>query len=166
MEWRVIEEFPNYIISEKGDIFKIKGRRSNIMMKCKEDKDGYYYIGLRNENGRFFRRVHQLVAKAFIPNDNKDFDIVNHKDGNKKNNHFLNLEWCDVSYNTKYSFDKLGREGVHSTDKKCKLYKDNLFIKEFDNIKEASKYASDNFDVSYSSLIKYYKSKDIKIIID
>lgn len=166
MIWKTIEEFPNYMISEKGDVFKVKGKRCNIMMKPKEDKDGYYYIGLRNENGRFFKRIHRLVAETFIPNYNENFTIVNHKDGNKKNNHFTNLEWCDISYNTNHFYNELGGKGNHTTDKKCRLYKNDLFIGEFDNIKEASEYASNNFDVSYSSLIKYYKSKDLKIIID
>lgn len=164
--WRVIEEFPNYMINEYGVIYKIKGKRKYQIMNPKEDKDGYLYIGLRNENGRFFRRVHRLVASAFIQNDNLNNDIINHIDGNRQNNHFTNLEWCDVRYNNKYSFKKLGRAGEHTTDKKCKLYKNNSFIKEFNNIKEASKYASKNFNASYSSLIKYYKCKDLKIIID
>ena len=94
--WRVIEEFPNYMINEYGVIYKVKGKRKNLIMKPKVDKDGYYYIGLRNEKGRFFRRIHQLVAKAFIKNNNKNFDIINHMDGNKQNNHFTNLEWCDI----------------------------------------------------------------------
>lgn len=154
------------MINENGIIFKIKGRKSNRIMKPKEDKDGYYYIGLRNEKGRFFRRVHQLVAIAFIPNYNENFNIVNHIDGNKKNNHFTNLEWCDVGYNTRHYYHELNGSGNHTTDKKCKLYKNDLFIKDFDNIKEASEYAVNNFNASYSSLVKYHKNKDLKIIIN
>ena len=161
--WRIIEEFPDYIINEYGEIFKIKGKKKYRIMKPKEDKDGYLYIGLRNKEGRFFRRIYQLVAKAFIPNDNIKYDIVNHKDGNRQNNHFTNLEWCDVAYNNLYTFKVLGREGEHTTDKKCKLYKNNVFIREFDNIKEASLFASENYNSSYSSLYKYHKSKDVRI---
>ena len=67
----------------------------------KKDKDGYLNIGLRNGKGRFFRRVHQLVAKAFIENPN-NYEVINHIDGNRTNNHFTNLEWCTVAYNNKY----------------------------------------------------------------
>ena len=160
--WRVIEEFPDYIINEFGDIFKIHGRKSYRIMKPKEDKDGYLYIGLRNKNGRFFRRIHQLVAKAFIPNPNNE-NIVNHMDGNKQNNHFTNLEWCNVSYNTKYSFEHLGRKGNHTTDIRCILKVGNEIISEFPNIQEASKFAEKEFKASKSSLVNYYKSGNISI---
>lgn len=160
--WRIIEEFPDYIIDEYGNIFKIHGRKSYRIMKPKKDKDGYLYIGLRNENGRYFRRIHQLVAKAYINNPNNE-SIVNHIDGNIKNNHFTNLEWCDVAYNTKHSFEVLGRKGEHTTDMRCVLIVNNEAIEYFDNIKEAAEYAHEVYGVSKSSLQKYYKSGNVSI---
>jgi hypothetical protein len=48
-------------------------------------------------------RVHRLVAEAFIPNpDPEHFTEINHKDENKANNHYTNLEWCDRKYNVNY----------------------------------------------------------------
>lgn len=56
---------------------------------------------------RFF--VHRLVASAFIPNPN-NLPQVNHIDGNKQNNHYTNLEWCDQSYNVLHSYRVLHKK--------------------------------------------------------
>lgn len=49
-------------------------------------------------------KVHRLVAMAFHPNQN-NLPQVNHLDGNKGNNHYLNLEWTDNSGNQRHAFD-------------------------------------------------------------
>lgn len=107
MEYKTISEFPNYVINENGDIYKYFNTDRQLKLKPKSDKDGYLTIGLRNEFGRFFRRVHRLVAFEFCYNSNPVAnDIVNHIDGDIKNNHHSNLEWCTVSHNTMHAFKK------------------------------------------------------------
>lgn len=48
--------------------------------------------------------VHRLVAEAFIPII-EDKTSINHIDGNPKNNHVSNLEWCDYTENNNHAFD-------------------------------------------------------------
>lgn len=54
--------------------------------------DGYRVVGLSSEKGKSGFAVHRLVAMAFIDNPGNALE-VNHKDGNKLNNHVSNLEW-------------------------------------------------------------------------
>lgn len=70
------------------------------MLKTKTTKFGYEEIHLYNRSTqtKHYVRIHQLVAKAFIPNtENKRY--VNHIDADKKNNHVNNLEWCTAQEN-------------------------------------------------------------------
>lgn len=68
--------------------------------------DGYLKVRLIQGDKDLTKRVHTLVAEAFIPNPN-NFTTVNHKDGNKTNNHVDNLEWADRSQQMIHAY-KLG----------------------------------------------------------
>ena len=81
----------DYQISTFGRVKSIKDGRERIL-KPSVDKDGYLQIALsKNGNVKKFK-IHRLVAPAFIPNPDGKSQI-NHRDGNKMNNHVDNLEW-------------------------------------------------------------------------
>ena len=46
-------------------------------------------------------KVHRLVAQAFLENP-RGLPAVNHKNGNKEDNHVENLEWCSNLYNQRH----------------------------------------------------------------
>jgi len=52
--------------------------------------------------GKMHKVVHRVVAQAYLPNP-KNKPLVNHKDGNKLNNHVDNLEWVTCSENMLHS---------------------------------------------------------------
>jgi hypothetical protein len=87
-EWRIIKEYPNYDVSNFGNI---KNNKTSKIMK-QTLKGGYYNIGLVNELGKKTFKVHRLVCLNFIENHENKSD-VNHKDKNKLNNNICNLEW-------------------------------------------------------------------------
>lgn len=88
--WRTIFENERYEVSTYGRVRTLVGRYRNVSILKQSNKDGYLIVNLKHNKKH---RVHRLVAIAFIPNtENKP--EVNHIDGNKKNNHIDNLEWC------------------------------------------------------------------------
>jgi hypothetical protein len=101
-----IQEFPNYFITSEGEVYS---RNTDRFLKKYYTNDGYEFVRL-GQNGIFkTQRINRLGAKAFIPNPlNKP--QVNHIDGIRDNNHFLNLEWCTQSENAIHSFRVLGRK--------------------------------------------------------
>ncbi len=57
--------------------------------------------------------MHRLVAEAFVDNPNSE-PTVNHIDGNKLNNYYLNLEFVSYSYNNQHAYDiGLHKKGEH-----------------------------------------------------
>lgn len=97
--WKIIEEFKNYEINEKGQVRNIKSLK--ILSQSLSTK-GYYQINIANKS----RRTHRLLAIAFIENP-FSLETVNHKDGNKLNNSLENLEWVSRGDNVKHSREVL-----------------------------------------------------------
>lgn len=103
-------------------------------------------IGLFIEHKRISRKLHRLVAEAFIPNPGKKY-AVNHINGIKTDNRVDNLEWVTKSENEKHAFEFLGKKspsinlkhGKSPRSKKVYQYSlKNDFIKEWSCAKEAS----------------------------
>ena len=99
-----------YEIFEDGSILSIervdsRGRmQGGFYLKQRYDKDGYKRVTLTLDGRRqVVVRIHRVVAELFIPNP-FDLPCVNHKDGNKENNHVSNLEWCTHKYNTNHAW--------------------------------------------------------------
>lgn len=98
------EKYINFLIDENGNIINSKTKR---ILKKSIFKDGYYHITLPlGKRGRVKSiRLHKAVAETFIPNPQK-YPIVHHKDENKLNCFYENLEWTDQKTNTRYHWEK------------------------------------------------------------
>lgn len=100
-EYRIIKDFPDYAISNLGNVRNLETSR---ILKPGIDK-GYLRIGLYKNGEQKWFYIHRLVAEAFLPNPD-NYPQVNHKDENKLNNCLENLEWCSAQYNIDYSVSK------------------------------------------------------------
>lgn len=81
---------------------------------------GYSLVSLHRDAKKISTPVHILVAKAFIPNPDGKLE-VNHKDGNKLNNHYLNLEWVSRIENQRHSIYVLGKHHAGEKHYNAKL---------------------------------------------
>lgn len=134
--WKPIEGYEGlYEVSNLGRIKSLSGKhRREMILKLRDNGYGYLTIGLskNNKNKRF--KVHRIVAKTFLINNN-NYEQVNHMDGDKHNNNVNNLEWCDRSYNMKHAY----RNNLLKTRKVIQLDKNGNRLKVWDSIVEASK---------------------------
>lgn len=104
--WKTISEAPRYKISNLGNVLSLI---NNIPKLSFPDKKGYMRVQLYKAGGiKITRKIHRLVAYYFIDNIN-GLPQVNHKDGDKKNNHSSNLEWVTNKENMAHSV----KEGLH-----------------------------------------------------
>jgi hypothetical protein len=107
-QWEVLEHNPNYEVSNLG---KVRNISTGRILSNRPDSKGYHRISI-NVGGKYKDlKIHRLVATYFIENDNPlDKIEVNHKDGNKGNNEYTNLEWVTPSENALHAFET----GLHS----------------------------------------------------
>ena len=110
-EWRAVAACSKYMVSNKGNIIGPSGKA----LKPLDMQVGYHSVCLSLGNRKTLRRyVHVLVAEAFLGEVPKDF-VVNHIDGNKKNNELFNLEIISRKENGAHWVRTGGRTGLTSS---------------------------------------------------
>lgn len=94
--WKLL--YNRYKVSNTRKVFDTIRNRE---LKLTQDKYGYLTARIVLDNKAKIKKVHRLVAEAFL----SDYDTnlqVNHKDENKTNNLVSNLEMCTNYYNCNY----------------------------------------------------------------
>lgn len=133
--WKTIEDFPNYEVSNMGNVRSKVFRDSLGRLKggvlLKPALDGrkcYLHVHLCKDGKAYPKNIHRLVATAFVENPNS-YPEVNHIDECKTNNAAYNLEWCTHKYNNRYRSKRYSSLG--SRNAMCKISLEiALFIKE------------------------------------
>ena len=89
-----------YEVSNYGNFRNIKN--NHILSLCQSEK-GYMMGSFRcTDEKSHTLKIHRIVAWMFVPGYDELHNEVNHKDGNKRNNHASNLEWSTRSENIKH----------------------------------------------------------------
>lgn len=97
-EWKEIEGFSRYKVSNTGKVWDTKNNKEVAQVLAGVPQ--YYYVNINSDSGeRKLKRVHRFVAEAFVEGKSEDYDIVDHIDRDKFNNHYTNLRWTDTSGN-------------------------------------------------------------------
>ena len=120
MDYKQIEDYPNYIIYEDGRVWtkyynrfltpylkidKSDGRKAYTIKLCKDGKENTFYLA-------------RLLGIAFIPNP-LDKPQIDHIDRNSLNNDLSNLRWATLEEQQKnkglYNNNKLGLRYIMKT---------------------------------------------------
>jgi hypothetical protein len=141
------------------------------LLKLQTSTYGYYYVSL-SKLGRVKKvTVHVLVCSAFHSRP-VNAECVNHKNGVKKDNRPINLEWTTYSANNQHAFDtglKQRESGLNGekigtsklTAENVRYIRSNIITKP--KIKGNAKLLADMFKVSVSAILRaarkeYWKS--------
>ncbi len=139
-------------------------------------KDGNPYKTFINNNGyeclkitRKHYLIHRLVAKEYCIGYSEGL-VVNHKDGNRLNNHYTNLEWVTTKENVQDAINR-GTFNIHSAHevawknhkKKTIAILPNGIQKRYDSTKEAA--LDNNCSPAKATLVCKGKRRHTKGII-
>jgi len=116
-----------YKTDEFGNVY-----RNGKKLSTRVTKKGYVQTWLTVDAKTKYKFIHRIVAESFLP-ILSDSHEVNHKDGNKLNNHVSNLEWVSRLDNIKHAWDnELYKRGEKSPNTKLKD-SDVVKIRELNN---------------------------------
>ena len=105
--WLPVKGFPHLVVSNFGRIQSLystaRWGNAGRILKTRINRGGYEFINLYKSGRVISKRVHKIVAEAFIGptpiQDGKQL-FVDHKDGNRANNNLSNLRYLTRIENT------------------------------------------------------------------
>jgi len=136
-------------ITKEGKVF-VNGKEKPIF----DNGSGYKFVCLEGRN----QYVHRLVGKKYVPNpDNKE--QINHRDCDKSNNHYENLEWVSNQENRDHAIlNKLWGKNILEkrklTDEQAQQVRE-MYVK---NVISAKKIGM-LFNVSKSTILSIINNK-------
>jgi len=139
--WKAVADSNGiYYISDHGQVKSYKYGKERILKPFQIGKVGrkYFAVDIHINGKRKIKKIHKLIASAFIENPCNKL-TVNHKDGNKLNNHINNLEWNTQKENINHAWKNGFCESTRqSTSKRrSKPVVDIVTNNKYDSLKKA-----------------------------
>ena len=144
IQWKEIEFAPDYWVSNTGRIISRRCKEEREMVLHLNETTGYKQViltitpkGIKKPKRRTYT-IHRLVALAFCDNPN-GYKTVNHKNLDKTNNHYWNLEWVSQERNIHHYYNS-NQKGKPRNMRAIEVWdvKGN-FLGEFPSINNAAK---------------------------
>lgn len=163
--WKDIEGFIGYQVSNTGRIRSYKkfkagrGDKNDALVETphildtdrSDDGNGYKKVMLRKNGKSYCRKIHRLVAEAFIHNDNPiENDTVDHISNDKRDNRVENLRWMPRGDNVKKAY-KVGAHDKRIENRKVPLTLEDMFTG-YEYYFKTMQDAADYLDVDYTTL--------------
>jgi hypothetical protein len=158
----IVKDFPDYTVTDEGVVISHKYNKERCLMANTTTK-GYLQVALAKDGKCYPKRVHRLVAEAFIPNTD-NLPQVNHKDGNKLNNHVENLEWIENKDNLLHSWNIGLRENVREKARISAKKLHRLFEKPVEMVSVESNEVLATFKSSKAASRTLFPNKDKSIV--
>jgi hypothetical protein len=95
MQWKPIPNFPDYEISEYGDVRRLTSaatRKIGHVVKGSLEQ-GYKKVKLSVGGKKIVVPVHRLVCHAFVSTPPFEKAVCRHLNDDRSNNHYTNLSW-------------------------------------------------------------------------
>lgn len=170
--YKQIKGYEDYYVTENGEIYSAKLRKGDtertLRKLCPKNpgKDSKYYNIVLSDSKYVPKTfsIHRLVAEYFVPGY-FDGAVVNHIDGNNRNNCYTNLEWVTTAENIHKSYQTSGVSQLRNFQYLILVDPDGHMTAGFQGGKELGRYIKqNNLDTSVTSLIKYGESRGYKVI--
>lgn len=154
MEWKTINDYPNYQISKCGIV---KNNKDKII-KSRININGYQIINLSKDNIKKTFALHRLIGTHYIEKKNENLCLLDHIDRDKLNNSIDNLRWIDYNGNNrnKSVYNKCGYTGVYKrNDRYIARIRVDGFKKYLGSF-ETPEEAGDAYQKAYDESMKQY----------
>ena len=150
-EKKPIKNFEQYSIDTDGVIYSKKDKP----LKYSINHNGYCIVNFYVNHKRTGFSVHALVAATFIPNEDKEKNQVNHKNGIKTDNRVENLEWVTRSEN---EIHKL-KHGLSNVEWKGDIK--IVFLDNTEKIYESTRICAKDLNTSHTNIRNWLKRETV-----